>query len=129
MRRTVSRMARRSGGCRGSRTSRTRPAPTARGGCRRQAWLTPQPRRGREVAGDDHDVALPWREPHRLGAEAGNVVAGGPRRHQLDAATGGGERHRPEAVLTDEVGHPVELGDKEVAVGGYRHWNTPLRQA
>ena len=53
----------------------------------------------RHPAGDDHQVALPRAEPHDLGAEAGDVVPRGAGGHQLDAAAGRGERHRPQAVL------------------------------
>ena len=38
-----------------------------------------------------------------LGAESGDVEPAGADGHQLDAAAGRGEGHRPEAVLADQL--------------------------
>ena len=47
-------------------------------------------------------------------AEPGDVVPRRGGRHQLDAAAGGRERHRPETIGTRPIGGRVELRHKDV---------------
>ena len=53
-------------------------------------------------------VARSWGHAH---LKAGDVVLAGSGRHQFDAAAGGREGHRPEAVRADPVGELVEAGE------------------
>ena len=68
----------------------------------------------RHAPRDDHQVALPRAEPHRLGAEASDVEPARADGHQLDPAAGCGERHRPEAELAAPVHDRVEGRDHGV---------------
>ena len=60
----------------------------------------------RDPAGEDQEVGLPRRGAHRLGAEAGDVVAGRDDRHHLDRAAGepeGGREHRVGAAPVQDL--------------------------
>jgi len=61
------------------------------------------------AAGHDHQVA--WRGENRkdFGAEPGHVVPAGAGRHQLDAATGCRERHRPQMFLRHQLASASSL--------------------
>ena len=58
-------------------------------------------------AGHDHQVRLPRREAHDLGAEARDVVVRGDHRHELDGAAGRAEGERPERVAARPVRRPA----------------------
>jgi hypothetical protein len=66
------------------------------------------------AARHDHQVALPRAEAEHLGSEPREVVLARAGGHELDAAAGRGERHRPETVLAAPVGQLVELADDHV---------------
>jgi len=99
-------------------------AAGARAGAHRDApfglaHLQPDPLQHRQhlhhhAAGDDHQIALPRAEAEHLGTEPCEVVLAGAGGHQLDPAAGGGERHRPEAVLPAPARQFVEPADDDV---------------
>ena len=82
-----------------------------------------------DAASHDEQVALAGAEPHDFGAEAGKVVAGGRSGHELNAAAGRGERHRPQAVGTSPVCGGVKPRNEDIFREAYRHRNTPFRHA
>src|SRR3990170_4193992 len=56
----------------------------------------------------DEDICLSWGKAHALHAEAREIEITGRGRHELDRATGGSERHRPQRVGAAPVHEKIQ---------------------
>ena len=66
-------------------------------------------------AADDHQVSLAWRGAEDLGAEAGDIKAGGGDGDHLNRAAGEAELERPDGVGPAPIVNLVEAGDEDAS--------------
>ena len=66
-------------------------------------------------AGDDQQVALPWRETHQFRAEAADVVVRRHRAHELDGTSGHAEGQRPQTVFPTPIDRLPQTSCEKIA--------------